>query len=404
MHLLLVTHYFPPESNAPANRAIEHARAWISQGHRVTIVTAAPSHPGGRVYPGYVNRFARETVDGIEVIRLKTFIAANRGIVGRSLAFVSFFAAVAHARRRLPASDVVISTSPQFFSGLAGWLLKSPRRPWVLEIRDLWPESIVAVGAMRRNPVIRGLELLERAAYRAADLLVVTTDAHRAHVLAQAPGKRAIVVRNGVTAQSLVAAPGAGAAFRAQYGLDGKFVLTYLGTHGMAHRLETVVEAAALCRDDPRIHFLLVGDGADRGRVAAIAARNDLPNLTMLGQQRREAVPAIWAASDAALVLLKDSETFLSVLPSKMIEAMAMARPVVLGVAGEARSLLEEADAGIAIRPEDAGELAEAARTLASDPERVVRLGDNGRTFVVQRLDRTRLAGEMVAAIAALRP
>lgn len=403
MHLLLVTHYYPPESNAPANRAIEHARAWVGAGHRVTIVTTAPSHPGGVVYPGFANRFSREERDGIEVIRLATMIAANRGVIARSLAFFSFLAAVALNRRRIPLGDVIISTSPQFFSGMAGWLLRTRGRPWVLEIRDLWPESIVAVGAMRRNFAIRLLERIERAAYRAADLVVITTEAHRRHVAALAPHTPLVVVRNGVSPEILAAAPGEGDAFRAAHGLVGKFVLSYVGTHGMAHALGTVIEAATLCRDDPRLHFVLVGDGADRARLQALAETLDLPNLTMLGQQRREAIPAIWAASDAALVLLKRSDTFTGVLPSKLMEAMALAKPVILGVQGEAREVLEEANAGIGIPPEDAGALADAARMLADHPARAAQLGASGRAYVLAHFDRRALAGTMAQAIAAIR-
>lgn len=400
MHLLLVTHYFPPESNAPANRAIEHARAWVAAGHRVSIVTAAPTHPGGVVYPGYTNSFSRELRDGIEVIRLATVVAANRGVLARSLSFFSFLAAVALNRRRIPKSDVVISTSPQFFSGMAGWFLRGRGSPWVLEIRDLWPESIVAVGAMRRNLAIRLLELIERTAYRTADLVVTTTEAHRRHVAALAPHTPLAVIRNGVSLDLLAAPPDAGEAFRAGHGLTGKFVLSYVGTHGLAHALETVIEAARLCRDDPRLHFVLVGDGADRARLLARAESLQLPNLTMLGQQRREAIPAVWAGSDAALVLLKRSDTFTGVLPSKLIEAMALAKPVILGVEGEARAILEEAGAGIAIPPEDAPALAAAARALAGQPARAAALGESGRAYVLARFDRQTLAAAMVQAIA----
>ena len=402
MHIQLVTHYFPPESNAPANRAIEHARAWVALGHQVTIVTAAPSHPAGKLFPGFRNSFNRSRVEGIELIRLPTVIAPNRARGLRIVGFLSFFFSVLFNLWRIPRADVVVSTSPQFFCGLAGRLLRRRGMRWVLEIRDIWPESIVAVGAMKPSLIIRALEALERWAYRTADLVVVTTEAHRAHVEARGACQPALVIRNGVTLDLFARADGSGAAIRTAHRLGDAFVLTYLGTFGMAHGLEKVIEAAELCRDRPDIHFLLVGDGAERAALVERAERADLPNLTILPQQRREAVPAIWDATDAALVLLRDQPTFRSVLPSKMFEAMAVAKPVLLGVAGEAKQVLDEAGAGIAIPPEDALVLASAARMLADDRAAARAMGERGRAYVAAKLDRRELAAAMAARMAEL--
>lgn len=403
MHILLVTHYYPPESNAPANRAYEHARAWVEGGHRVTVVTAAPSHPRGVVYPGYSNAFSDDEVDGVRVIRLPTSLAANRGIVARSFAFVSFFAAVWRHRRRIPAGDAVISTTPQFFCGLAGWLLRARGRPWVLEVRDLWPESIVAVGAMRRNAVIRVLEALETWAYRTADLVVTTTESHRRHVLARAPETPTAVVANGITVGWLAENRQEREAVRDELGLGDRFVAAYFGTHGMAHRLETVLDAAEILRGDNRIALVLAGDGAAREAIEAGVKARGLANVHVLGQQPRERMAALWAASDAALVLLKRSPTFKHVLPSKLIEAMSLGKPVILGVEGEARVLLEAAEAGIAIPPEDGAALATALVRLAEDGAFAARAGAAGRAYALAHFDRRVLAARLVDAIEGVR-
>lgn len=404
MHIVLVTHYYPPESNAPANRAYEHARVWISLGHEVTIVTAAPSHPAGRVYPGYENVFSDDMVDGIRVIRLPTSLAANRGIVARSFAFISFFVSVLRHRGRIPRSDAVISTTPQFFCGLAGWSLRRRGVPWVLEVRDLWPDSIVAVGAMRRNLAIRALELLERRAYRAADLVITTTKSHREHVLERAPGKPVTVIPNGITAGLLADDGGAGPALRRELGIEGRFVAAYFGTHGMAHRLETVLDAAAVLRADERIVFVLAGDGAAREAIEAQAAARELTNVLVLGQQPRARMAALWASADAALVLLRRSPTFEHVLPSKLIEAMSLGKPVVLGVEGEAKALLEEARSGIAIEPEDGDALAAAVTRLADDAGFARECAANGRQWALAHFDRGVLAARMIDAIEGVRP
>ncbi len=395
MHVIVLTHYYPPEVNAPASRISEMARAWTDAGIRVSVVTCAPNHPKGALYPGYRNRwFQREEQGGVEVIRIWTFLAANEGFARRLINYLSYPFALLLNLPRLPKADIVLSTSPQFFCGLSGILLRRRRRPWVLEIRDLWPESIIAVGAMKRGPAIRLLEALERMAYRSADAIVSVTDSFVPHIMSRRGRGPVAVIKNGVDLAFFDSEDraGAGAAFREETGLTGKFVAAYVGTHGMAHGLDTVLAAAELLRGDERIAFLLVGDGSERERLQAEAARRGLANLRIIGQRPKADMPAIWAATDASLILLRRLDTFKSVLPSKMFEAMAMRRPIVLGVEGEAKALLDSAGAGIAIVPEDADQLAAAVRRLADDPAEAAALGEAGRRHVREHFDRARLA------------
>ncbi|HET9428923.1 MAG TPA: glycosyltransferase family 4 protein [Allosphingosinicella sp.] len=396
MHILVLTHYYPPEVNAPASRISEMARAWVEAGERVTIVTCAPNHPRGEVFPGYRNRFARQEVEGVEVIRLPTFLAANEGFGRRLINYLSYPLSLLFHLPLLPRPDIVVSTSPQFFCGLSGVLLKRRRRPWVLEIRDLWPESIVAVGAMRRGAVIRLLERIERLAYRKADALVSVTDSFVPHLLAARDGQGPVeVIKNGVDLDFFEAPEEdeAGERLRRELGLEGKFVAAYVGTHGMAHGLDTLLKAAERLIDDERIAFLLVGDGAERDRLERKAKCRGLTNVRIAGQRPKSDMPAIWQATDVSLVLLRRLETFKSVLPSKIFEAMAMRRPIVLGLEGEARTLIEQAGAGIAITPESADELVEALHRLAGDPARAAAMGESGRRFVETHFDRSVLAG-----------
>lgn len=407
MKILVLTHYYPPEVNAPASRLSEHARVWAEAGHEVTVVTCVPNHPTGRAYPGYRNRlWQEETRDGVRVIRLWTWLAANEGFLPRIANYVSYLLSVLVWMWRLPKADVVLSTSPQFFCGLAGWLLKRKRRPWVLEIRDLWPESIVTVGAMKRGAAIKLLEAIERFAYRKADLVVSVTDGFVPHIRERRGEGPIAVVKNGVDLTTFTTPDAAAETeFRAAHDLTGKFVAAYVGTHGMAHKLDTVLEAAELLRDRSDIAFLLVGDGAERERLVAEVAARGLSNVVMLGQQPKSAMPGIWAASDAALVLLRRVDTFKTVIPSKMFEAMAMACPMIMGVEGEAKALMEAGGAGIAITPESATELAAAVTRLADDPAFAAQLGESGRSFVAREFDRRvlaeRLLGEMQALVAA---
>lgn len=397
MKILFLSHYFPPEVNAPASRTYEHCRAWVKSGHEVTVVTCAPNHPRGKVYEGYRNRLIqRETIDGIRVIRLWTYLSANEGFVKRTANFVSYMVMAILMLPRLPSCDVVITTSPQFFNGLAGYFVsKFKRAPWVLEIRDLWPESILALGAIRNRTVIRVLEWLEMFAYRKSDRIVPVTNAFERYMVAKGiDAAKIFVIKNGVDLSRYDRSGGAEAQrarLRKELGLEDKFIAAYFGTHGMAHHLETVLEAASSTKD-PRILYMLVGDGAERARLQALKKEQGVENLMMLGQQPKENMPGLWAMADVAMVLLRKDDLFKTVIPSKIFECMAMEKPIILGVEGESREIIEAANAGIGIEPENAQELSAAVVKLCDNPNLVADLGKNGRAHVAQYFDRDVLA------------
>jgi glycosyltransferase involved in cell wall biosynthesis len=404
MRILFLSHYFPPEVNAPASRTFEHCREWAAQGHQVTVVTCAPNHPRGKVYDGYHNRlWQREERDGIQVVRLWTFISANEGFLKRTLNYVSFMVAAILAAPFLPKADVVLTTSPQFFNGLAGYFVSRMKRaPWVLEIRDLWPESILVVGAITNRRVIRFLEWLERFAYRKADHIVPVTDAFRRYMIGKGiPAEKITVVKNGVDLARYRPSP-PDPVVRGELGLEGKFVASYVGTHGMAHHLETVLEAAALLRHRADIAFLLVGDGAERARLLSMKESAGLDKVVMLPQQPKERIPVLWAASDLSLVLLKKSDLFKTVIPSKIFESMSMERPIVLGVEGEAAEIVDAAGAGVCIEPENAAALAAAVEDLAGDGARREAIGRSARQFVATHFDRRVLAQRYLALLEAV--
>jgi glycosyltransferase involved in cell wall biosynthesis len=394
LSIVFFTHYYPPEINAPASRTSEHCRIWARLGHNVTVITSAPNHPDGVIYPCYRNRIMqKELVDGVTVVRVWTHLAANAGFSRRTLNYVSFMISAVLAAPRLPRPDIYISTSPQFFCGLAGlFAAKMFAKPWLLEVRDLWPESIVSVGAMQKGKAIKFLEWLERLAYRKADRIVCVTDSFRPHIAARCENPSKIdVVKNGVDL-GLFKISAAGGDIKSRYGLEGRFVAAYVGTHGMAHGLDTVLDAAASLKNDSRIAFLLVGGGSEQARLAARAQSMGLDNVRIVGQLAKSEMPAVWAATDASLIVLKRSDTFEKVLPSKMFEAMAMECPIILGVRGEAKALLEAAGAGIAVTPESADELAAAVVRMANETAWAKSLGGAGGRFVRANFDRERLA------------
>ncbi len=399
MDILFLTHYFPPEVNAPASRTYEHCKEWARKGHKVTVVTGVPNHPQGRVYPGYKNRlYQKETIDGINVIRLWTYVTPNEGFVKRTLGYVSYMLSVIFFIPFLPRHDIVVSTSPQFFCGLAGYFVKLlRRRPWIVEIRDLWPESIVAVGAIKNTKIIRTLEYIEKKVYEKSDHIVVVTDAFREFIQNKGIARDKIsVIKNGVDL-SFYRPDDVQITDEYGFDLDKLFVASYVGTHGMAHHLETVLEAAEILKDRSDILFLLVGDGAEKAKLQKLKQERALDNVIMLGQQPKDKMPLLWALSDVSMVLLKKSDLFKTVIPSKIFESMAMKRPLVLGVEGEVKQMVEEGQSGITIEPENSQQLANAVLQLADSKQLYDKLADNGYQYVSKFYDRKVLAGRLEA-------
>ena len=395
MKILFITDNFPPEVNAPATRTYEHCHAWVQAGHEVTVVTGAPNFPHGKVYDGYRNRlYQRETVDGITVVRVWSYIAPNAGFAKRILDYVSF-ATTAFLAGLFIRTDVIVATSPQFFTTLAGYGLSlMKRRPWVFELRDLWPESIVAVGAMKRGRAIRLLERLEMFLYRRADQIVAVTAAFAAKLTERGvePAKLAVIT-NGIDPAKFPPRPKSPDLVR-QLDLEDKFVIGYLGTHGMAHGLDFIVRCMAKV-DRRDVHCLLIGDGAEKAALRSLLASMALDNVTMLDPVPKDMVARYLSVFDVSLVPLKRSDTFLSVIPSKIFEAAAMHKPILLGVDGQARAIVEEHAAGLYFEPENEHAFLQAVRTLVDDASLRSRLRAGcGRLADVY--DRPRLAGEML--------
>lgn len=381
---------------APAGRVAGLARLWAQAGHDVHVLTGFPHHPTGRIHPEYRRAFrrgyAREEFGGATVHRTWIFPAANRGKVLRSLNYASFMASAAvSGSLRIPRPDVVVATSPQLLCAAAGCALAWRfRAPLVMEVRDLWPESLVAVGASEhRSLLVHALEGLARRLYRSAEHIVTVTEAQRAAIVGGGiAAQRLTVIPNGVDEEFLSAGRQAAHAS----GGNGHFVVTYIGTMGMAHRLETLLEAAHRMRDDLNVRFRLVGEGARRAALEEKARAMGLANVEFVGERPRQEVPRWIAESDVCVVLLRSTEVFRTVVPSKMLEIMAVGRPMVLGVKGEASALLERAGAGVAIEPENVDQLVTALRGLQADSQRRQRLGENGCQFVQREFLRSALA------------
>lgn len=402
MHILFVSNYFPPEVNAPATRLFEHARQWVKDGHTVYVLTSVPNFPEGEVYEGYENTLTREVREGIRVTRVPMYVSANEGVVKRTASYLSYMASAMWYARELPTPDVVVATSPQFFAACAGYAIARQKDvPFVMEVRDLWPESVVAVGAMDRNAIIRAFERLEQYLYEHADHIVVVTDAFKRAIAGKGIAKSKIsVIKNGVDVsqweQSLD--EDTLASLRAEHDLEGKFVASYIGTIGMAHRADVLLEAARRC-EDPDIVFMVVGTGAKREELEARHAELRLSNFRLVDKVPKDTVPYMLALTDASVVHLKESPLFKTVIPSKMFEAMATRTPIVLGVEGESKAIVEEAGAGIPIPPEDPDALVEATLRLKNDPELHAEMAESASEYVHAHFERRDLARDYASVL-----
>lgn len=350
----------------------ERACYWVRWGHQVTVITTAPNFPEGRLLPGYRNRWRQDhTMDGIRVVRMKSYIAPNRGVARRSLDFLSFGATGLWGALTEERPDVIAATSPQFFAAVAGYAAGALRRlPFVFELGDLWPASIAAVGAVRQSAVLRMLERLELYLYRRSSAVVALTPAFKDNLVARGvPAEKIAVVMNGVDMSRYAPRP-QDATLARQWGVENRFVVGYLGTHGMAHALDNVLNAADRLRGEPDIRFLLVGAGAERDRLLADARQRGLSNVVFQGAQPKSAMPDVWSLCDVALVHLKDSPVFAEVIPSKIFEAMGMGLPVLLAAPeGQASRIVLDDGAGVWVPAERPEALADAVTALRDDAD-----------------------------------
>ena len=398
MKILFLTDNFPPEVNAPATRTYEHCKEWVKKGADVTVITSAPNFPQGVVYEGYKNKLIhREEFDGIKVIRVWTYIVANKGFLKRTLDFISFSIS-AFIVGLFIKTDIIIATSPQFFTAISGRKLGFWRRkPWLMEVRDLWPESIKNVNAIKDNFVIRLLEQQEMKCYRKAKGIITVTDTFKKVIVDRGISKDKFeVIKNGANLD-LYQPKDKNEKLLNELKLKGKFILGYIGTHGMAHKLDFILNTAQKVAD-PSIHFLFIGDGAEKESIVKLSQKLKLQNTTFLVPIKKHEVADYISIIDVALIPLKKSELFKTVIPSKIFESAAMQKPILLGVDGESRLIIEKYNAGLYFEPENETDFLEKLNEISQN----TKLYDEykkGCQKLVLDFDRKKLADKMLLFI-----
>jgi glycosyltransferase involved in cell wall biosynthesis len=394
MKILFITDNFPPEVNAPATRTFEHCKEWVKKGDEVTVITCAPNFPKGKVYEGYKNKlYQKEEIEGIKVIRVWSYISANEGFAKRIIDFLSF-AFMAFWVGLFKKTDVIIATSPQFFTTwTAETLATLKRKPWVFELRDIWPESIRAVGAISGDSkIFKFLEKLELRLYKRSSRVISVTESFKRNLIERGiDGEKVKVVLNGANLERFSKMK-KDAALVEKYNLKGKFVVGYVGTHGMAHKLDFILNSWP--KDNPNFHLILMGDGAEKSKLVELAKTLNIPNISFIPSMLKEDVPAYLSLMDVSLVPLKKSDLFKTVIPSKIFENSAMQIPILLGVEGESADIIQKYNAGLCFEPENKEDFLTQLNLLKED-KTIYENCQAGCLTLAKEFDRKKMAEKM---------
>ncbi len=397
--ILLLSQYFPPETGAGSNRAYEHTKRWIGCGADVTVITCMPNYPNGVIPEKYRGKkFYAEVIDGIKVVRTFTFATPNKGFIKRTLAYFSFMlSSVIQGCYKTKNFDLIIATSPPFTVGISGWLLSKIKRiPFVFEVRDLWPDSIIQLEQVKSKFIIKILRSIEIFLYKSAARIISVTDSYINKITEHGiSADKIIVIKNGVDTKYFSPLQKNTDLIK-ELNLENKFIVSYFGTFGLSHSLETVLYAANILKEHDEICILLVGDGAEKDKLTSLKQNLNLSNVKILKTVPREKLKSFYSISDLMIVILKGIPLFETVIPSKIFEIMAVQKPILHAVQGESAEIVRNAKAGITIKPDDPQVLAEKILSLSKSSNELKEFGENGRSFVKSFFDRDLLANKLL--------
>jgi len=402
VHILLIHQAFASLDEPGGTRHHELACHLAKSGHRVTIIASPVSYLTGEAMNKKIPWVERQDGgEGITVLRAYTYPALHRSFVHRILSFFSFMFSSFFISLSVKNVDLVWGTSPPIFQGATAWAVALLKRvPLLFEVRDLWPAFAIAVGVLRNKILIRASQWLERYLYHHADLVVVNSPGFISHVLEHGAQKVELVPNGSDT--SMFDPQDDGQDFREKYRLEDKFVGLYAGAHGMSNNLGVVLQAAKILQYDKDIVIVLLGDGKEKPTLLRQAEDLGVRNVRFLAPVPKKEMPGALAAADACIAILKPVELYKTVYPNKVFDYMAAGRPVVLAMQGVIQEVVEEAGAGITIKPDDQVAMANAIRELAVDQELRLEMGMRGRQYVELFFDRVVLAGKMVVLMESL--
>lgn len=397
MRIGILTQYYPPEIGAPQNRLSDLAQRLVKAGHEVVVLTAMPNYPLGKVYPGYGGIWRRDREGGVEIIRSFIYPTQSVGLVKRLASYLSFvMSSSALGMFMLPRCDVLLTESPPLFLGIAGYFLSRVKGcRLILNVSDIWPESAVHLGIVKRGGLAHRIGLLvEGFLYRKSWLVSCQSRGIMNDILGRFPDIHTYHLSNGAdVTRFTLPSPAYDARVRAE--ANGEFVALYAGLHGVAQGLDQVVEAALQLRDLQRCRVVFIGDGPEKKNLIRHAREKRTDNVTFLDPVTAQQMPACLAAADVLLVPLKSDIP--GAVPSKLYEAMASGKPVILVGGGEAATIVQQHQAGLVVKPGDVAGIAAAVRGLYDAPDRRKILGENGRRAVENHFNRETIANQFAA-------
>jgi glycosyltransferase involved in cell wall biosynthesis len=402
MRIVVISHFFPPEIGAPSARLYEMARHWVELGNEVHVVTCFPNHPTGIIPEEYKGKkYMYEEMDGIHVHRNYVYATPNKGFIKKTLGHISFmFSSVVISMRKIKEPDVIVTSSPTFFSIFSGyWYSLRKKASFVLEIRDLWPAAMIELGVMKKGVITNILEKMELFFYRKSKKLIMVTKSFKENVVSRGiDGSKVHVITNGVD-QELFYPKGKNKDIINKYDLENKFVISYVGAHGISQNLSTILKVAKNLEKDRDIQFLFIGEGAEKGKLKNIASEWAISNVTFIDSQPKEMIPEFYNASDICLIPLKNIELFKTFIPSKMFEIMACGVPIVASLEGEAADILNESKAAEVVKPDNPEEIMQAIIKIKNDKVLLEKVKENGPAFVEQNYSRKKLAEQYLEII-----
>jgi glycosyltransferase involved in cell wall biosynthesis len=398
MKILFLTQYCPPEVGAPQNRIFEFAKKLKEFGHDVTILTAMPNYPKGEIFQEYKGKkTCTEEIEEIKIVRTSIYTSKDKSFTKRLRNYLSFtFSSVISGSRLIPNQDVIIVESPPLFLGWSGLVLsKRKKAKLVFNVSDLWPESAIKLNVLHNKLFIKLSYMLEEYCYKKADAVTGQTKGIVDNITGRGFDKNKVsLITNGVNT-SFFGKENRDESFRKANGIDDKFSVCYAGILGLAQGLEVIIEAADILKEYKDINFLLIGDGPEKEKLISLVKEKNLDNVKFIPVQPKKNMPKIIASVDAAIIPLKKLDIFKGALPSKMYEALASELPIILGVEGEAKKLIEEAKAGIPVEPENAAAIAEAVLKLYNNEGLRKTLGSNGRKYVIENYSRDKITKKL---------
>ena len=396
MHILLIHQAFAALDEPGGTRHHELSRYLATLGCQVTIIASPVSYLTG---DAEFHEPRTDLFDGggrVTILRVNTYTALHRSFMHRIFSFLSFMVSSFLKGLRVKDVDLVWGTSPPIFQGLTAWLLARLKRiPFLFEVRDLWPSFAVQVGVLRQPLLIRLSEWLESFLYRHADTVMVNSPGFTPHVKARGAG-RVELVPNGTDPRMFNPALD-GADFRNAHNLRDKFVVLYAGAHGMSNDLGVLLASARILNNREDIAFVLLGDGKEKSWLIAQAKKFNLSNVLFLPPLPKNHMSHALAGADVCVAILKPIPLYATVYPNKVFDYMAAGKPVILAIDGVIHQVVEEAEAGIFVQPGDPDALVDAVLTLAGDPQKARKMGQNGRCYVEARFDRAKLAADLAS-------